>query len=96
MMDDRETVDLTGEEFYDEDDLEELEEPDELDETAGADGPDGARSPRGGAGDPHVPGGEEQPDARTVFPLAPDGAKRRLKPPPRRAPRQSPAPQAMR
>ena len=52
MMDDRETVDLTGEEFYDEDDLEELEEPDELD------GPDGARSPRGGAGDPHVPGGE--------------------------------------
>ena len=58
MMDGRETVDLTGEEFYDEDDLEELEEPDELDETAGADGPDGARSPRGGAGDPHVPGGE--------------------------------------
>ena len=58
MMDDRETVDLTGEEFYDEDDLEELEEPDELDETAGADGIDGARSPRGGAGDPHVPGGE--------------------------------------
>ena len=35
MMDDRETVDLTGEEFYDEDDLEELEEPD------GLDGPDG-------------------------------------------------------
>ena len=34
MMDGRETVDLTGEEFYDEDDLEELEEPDELDETA--------------------------------------------------------------
>ena len=31
MMDDRETVDLTGEEFYDEDDLKELEEPDELD-----------------------------------------------------------------
>ena len=58
MTHDRETVDLTGEEFYDEDDLEELEEPDELDETAGADGPDGARSPRGGAGDPHVPGGE--------------------------------------
>ena len=55
MMDGRETVDLTGEEFYDEDDL---EEPDELDETAGADGIDGARSPRGGAGDPHVPGGE--------------------------------------
>lgn len=48
----RETVDLGGEEFYDEDDLEETEEPD------GPDGIDGARSPRGGAGDPHVPGGE--------------------------------------
>ena len=58
MMDGRETVDLTGEEFYDEDDLEEPEEPDELDETAGDGGIDGARSPRGGAGDPHVPGGE--------------------------------------
>ena len=58
MTHDRETVDLTGEEFYDEDDLEELEEPDELDETAGDGGIDGARSPRGGAGDPHVPGGE--------------------------------------
>ena len=58
MMDDRETVDLTGEEFYDEDDLEELEEPDELDGPDGAGGIDGARSPRGGAGDPHVPGGE--------------------------------------
>ena len=30
MMDDRETVDLTGEEFYNEDDLEKPEEPDEL------------------------------------------------------------------
>ena len=36
MMDDRETVDLTGEEFYDEDDLEEPEEPEEPD---GLDGP---------------------------------------------------------
>ena len=58
MMDDRETVDLTGEEFYDEDDLEELEEPDELDGPDGDGGIDGARSARGGAGDPHVPGGE--------------------------------------
>ena len=58
MMDDRETVDLTGEEFYDEDDLEEPEEPDELDGPDGAGGIDGARSARGGAGDPHVPGGE--------------------------------------
>ena len=61
MMDDRETVDLTGEEFYDEDDLEELEEleePDGLDGPDGAGGIDGARSARGGAGDPHVPGGE--------------------------------------
>ena len=57
MMDDRETVDLTGEEFYDEDDLEELEEPDELDETAGADAPAAAR-PGGEAKDPYVPGGE--------------------------------------
>ena len=32
MTHDRETVDLTGEEFYDEDDLEELDEPDEPDE----------------------------------------------------------------
>ncbi|ALC99155.1 MFS transporter [Actinomyces sp. oral taxon 414] len=54
MTHDRETVDLTGEEFYDEDDLEELDEPDE---TAGADAPAGAR-PGGGAKDPHVPGGE--------------------------------------
>ena len=58
MMDDRETVDLTGEEFYDEDDLEELEEPDGLDGPDGDGGIDGARSARGGAGDPHVPGGE--------------------------------------
>ena len=58
MMDDRETVDLTGEEFYDEDDLEELEEPDGLDGPDGAGGIDGARPARGGAGDPHVPGGE--------------------------------------
>lgn len=57
MTHDRETVDLTGEEFYDEDDLEELDEPDEPDETAGADAPAGAR-PGGGAKDPHVPGGE--------------------------------------
>ena len=57
MTHDRETVDLTGEEFYDEDDLEELEEPDELDETAGADAPAAAR-PGGGAKDPYVPGGE--------------------------------------
>lgn len=58
MMDDRETVDLTGEEFYDEDDLEEPEEPDGLDGPGGDGGIGGARSPRGGAGDPHVPGGE--------------------------------------
>ena len=58
MMDGRETVDLTGEEFYDEDDLEELEEPDGLDGPDGDGGIDGARSARGGAGDPHVPGGE--------------------------------------
>ena len=57
MTHDRETVDLTGEEFYDEDDLEELEEPDELDETAGADAPAAAR-PGGEAKDPYVPGGE--------------------------------------
>ena len=57
MTHDRETVDLTGEEFYDEDDLEELEEPDEPDETAGADAPAAAR-PGGGAKDPYVPGGE--------------------------------------
>ena len=58
MTHDRETVDLTGEEFYDEDDLEELKEPDGLDGPGGDGGIDGARSPRGGAGDPHVPGGE--------------------------------------
>ena len=58
MTHDRETVDLTGEEFYDEDDLEELEEPDGLDGPDGDGGIDGARSARGGAGDPHVPGGE--------------------------------------
>ena len=54
MTHDRETVDLTGEEFYDEDDLEELDEPDE---TAGADAPAAAR-PGGEAKDPYVPGGE--------------------------------------
>ena len=57
MTHDRETVDLTGEEFYDEDDLEELDEPDEPDEIAGADAPAAAR-PGGGAKDPYVPGGE--------------------------------------
>ena len=58
MMDDRETVDLTGEEFYDEDDLEEPEEPDGL-ARPGRDGAlDRARSARGGVGDRPVRGGE--------------------------------------
>ena len=46
-MDDRETVDLTGEEFYGEDDLAEPEEPDGLDGPAGDGGVHGARPPRG-------------------------------------------------